>query len=266
MTAALLVFENLEYRPGARGPARLPARVLVKARHATPRSALAFDRQERQPFLLQVTKLAIVVGLHAALVVWLAGVQPGTPVAPVPVRMAVRSIEISRPAVANPAAEAPQPLPHVSRPVKRRPQAATPSQVMAATAPSVDAATSVAVAPQPAMPATEVAAVAPSAPAPVAAPAPLTGARFDADYLQNPAPSYPAMSRRLREEGQALLDVRVSATGEPEHVRLKQSSGFARLDEVAINTVQRWRFSPARRGDEAIAASVVVPIVFRLDS
>jgi len=30
--------------------------------------------------------------------------------------------------------------------------------------------------------------------------------------------------------------------------------------------VARWRFVPAKRGDEPIEASVIVPIVFRLDS
>ncbi len=94
----------------------------------------------------------------------------------------------------------------------------------------------------------------------------MAAARFDADYLQNPAPAYPAMSRRLQEEGKVLLQVKVTATGTAEHVQIKQGSGYPRLDEAALNTVRQWRFIPARRGDEAVAASVVVPIVFRLDS
>jgi protein TonB len=32
-----------------------------------------------------------------------------------------------------------------------------------------------------------------------------------------------------------------------------------------VDAVTRWRFVPARRGDEAIESSVVVPITFALD-
>ncbi len=99
-------------------------------------------------------------------------------------------------------------------------------------------------------------------PAPVA----VTAARFDADYLQNPAPVFPALSRRMHEEGKVLLLVQVSAKGEAENVQIKQSSGYIRLDEAAVNAVRKWRFIPARRSSEPVASSVVVPIVFRLDN
>ena len=51
-----------------------------------------------------------------------------------------------------------------------------------------------------------------------AEPAPVSAARFDADYLHNPAPAYPAMSRRNGEEGRVQLSVRVSAQGRAEQV------------------------------------------------
>ncbi len=40
--------------------------------------------------------------------------------------------------------------------------------------------------------------------------APLSIPRFDADYLDNPAPRYPPLSRRMREEGVVLVRVYVS--------------------------------------------------------
>ena len=70
----------------------------------------------------------------------------------------------------------------------------------------------------------------------------------------------------MREEGTVLLLVRVSAKGEAERIQVQQGSGFARLDDVAVKTVQQWRFVPARQGAETVAANVIVPIVFRLDS
>lgn len=90
--------------------------------------------------------------------------------------------------------------------------------------------------------------------------------RFDAAYLDNPRPNYPPLSRRLGEEGKVLLKVKVSADGHAATVHLEKTSNFERLDEAARQAVTRWRFIPAKRGDEAIEASVIVPVVFRLDS
>ncbi|MFT3930881.1 MAG: energy transducer TonB [Spongiibacteraceae bacterium] len=87
---------------------------------------------------------------------------------------------------------------------------------------------------------------------------------FDADYLNNPSPSYPPLSRRMREQGVVYLRVLVSADGTPDQVELKHSSGSVRLDESALCTVKKWRFVPARRGNQTVAAWVVVPIAFSL--
>lgn len=87
---------------------------------------------------------------------------------------------------------------------------------------------------------------------------------FVAAYLNNPRPAYPAVSKRLRETGRVLLRVLVSPQGEAEQVDLHQSSGSGHLDQSALETVRRWKFVPARQGDTAIAAHVIVPIDFQL--
>ena len=93
----------------------------------------------------------------------------------------------------------------------------------------------------------------------------LVQARFDADYLLNPAPPYPPMSRRMGEEGRVILRVRVSAAGKAEQVDIRTSSGSARLDESARKTVRAWRFVPAKRGGIPVDSWVLVPIHFRLE-
>jgi protein TonB len=93
----------------------------------------------------------------------------------------------------------------------------------------------------------------------------LIAARFDADYLHNPKPVYPALSRRQSEEGKVLLKVRVSAQGNALEVAISRSSGFPRLDSAAIDAVTHWRFVPAKRGDETVDSSVIVPITFALE-
>lgn len=95
---------------------------------------------------------------------------------------------------------------------------------------------------------------------------PVIEARFDAAYLNNPRPAYPPLARRLGEQGQVLLRAYVSAEGRPEQVELRRTSGSPRLDAAAQETVRRWHFVPARRGNTPIAAWVLIPINFRLES
>ncbi len=103
--------------------------------------------------------------------------------------------------------------------------------------------------------------------APAAAPAPAlaTSPIYNADYLDNPAPPYPPISRRAGEQGRVMLRVLVSASGRADEVQVRTSSGFARLDDAARQTVERWTFVPAKRGAETIAAWVLIPISFRLE-
>jgi periplasmic protein TonB len=88
--------------------------------------------------------------------------------------------------------------------------------------------------------------------------------RFDADYLDNPSPNYPPLSRRSGEQGRVLLRVFVEPGGNAGQVLVATSSGFERLDSAAIDAVRRWKFVPARQGENVIAAWVVVPINFSL--
>lgn len=104
----------------------------------------------------------------------------------------------------------------------------------------------------------------PSGPPGPPAEAPVVPPRVDAAHLNNPAPQYPSVSRRLGEQGQVLLDVHILPDGSVGEVRLRQTSGHRRLDDAAIAAVQRWRYVPARRGDTAIAYWYVQPIVFSL--
>jgi protein TonB len=101
-------------------------------------------------------------------------------------------------------------------------------------------------------------------PSPATASQVVTAPRFDADYLDNPSPAYPPLSRREGEEGTVMLSVYVEANGQAGKVELARSSGFERLDRAALAAVKRWRFVPAGRGADAMADWVRVPIVFSL--
>lgn len=100
--------------------------------------------------------------------------------------------------------------------------------------------------------------------APLATPT-LHPPRHDAAYLNNPQPAYPALSRRMGEQGKVLLRVLVSPDGHPRRVEIAEGSRHPRLDDAALRAVQQWRFIPARLGNEPVEASVLVPLVFRLE-
>jgi protein TonB len=85
-----------------------------------------------------------------------------------------------------------------------------------------------------------------------------------ARILRSSEPFYPSLSRIKEEEGVVLVRITITARGTVSDVHVEKSSGFARLDEAALASVRNWRFVPAKRGDEAIATSVLVPVRFEL--
>lgn len=170
-------------------------------------------------------------------------------------------VEPSRP-VAAPPLPAPAPVAEAAEPVSPLEHAAAP-----ATSPVAETSRS----PAPADPAPAASAALPNtvaSAAPVGPPAavPITLPRSDAAYLRNPAPVYPSIARRMREQGLVVLRVFVQPDGRPSEVAVGTSSGFRRLDSAALDAVRSWTFVPARRGKEPVAAWVLVPVHFRLNN
>jgi protein TonB len=87
----------------------------------------------------------------------------------------------------------------------------------------------------------------------------------NADYLNNAAPSYPRVSKRLGEQGTVLIRVLITTEGRAEKAEIRTSSGHARLDETALTTVQTWRFVPGTRNGVPEAMWFNVPVRFVLD-
>lgn len=85
-----------------------------------------------------------------------------------------------------------------------------------------------------------------------------------AAYRDNPKPAYPMMAKRRGLEGIVMLAVEINAQGIPQTVAIKQSSGHRVLDDSALSAVRHWRFSPAMRAGNAVAASIEIPIRFSL--
>lgn len=85
-----------------------------------------------------------------------------------------------------------------------------------------------------------------------------------ASYGYAPKPEYPDSARSAGKEGRVLLRVLVDAQGKTKTVEVNLSSGSDALDRAAVDAIRRWRFSPARHGDEPVESWIRVPIDFRL--
>jgi len=109
-----------------------------------------------------------------------------------------------------------------------------------------------------------------SSPAPApAGPAPMMAGPREVpasavQYLQAPPIAVPAMSRRLGEKGTVVLKVLVDRDGLPRQISLHQSSGFARLDEQALQAMRAARFKPHTEHGEPVEMVVLTPIQYEL--
>jgi protein TonB len=178
----------------------------------------------------------------------------------VPVQMLSEFIEPPKPRAIPPPA-----LPKVEAPaVVRKAETLPPPPMPLAIAdptPAPQAPVGVVAAPKALVPLTAPVA---ATPAPVAVPK-VELPSSDADYLQNPKPAYPAMSKRLGEQGKVVVRVLIGVDGLVQKAEIRQSSGFERLDQAALMTAQRWRYVPGKRGGVAEAMWFNVPINFVLE-
>lgn len=78
-------------------------------------------------------------------------------------------------------------------------------------------------------------------------------------------PEYPPSSRRAGEAGTVILEVYVLDTGRVGEARVKQSSGFPRLDEAAMREVKRsWRLVPGTENGKAVPMWGQFAVTFKL--
>jgi protein TonB len=81
---------------------------------------------------------------------------------------------------------------------------------------------------------------------------------------ERPPPMYPAISRRLGEEGTVVLRVELDEQGNIGRVRISSSSGLARLDEAALAAIRTWHCTPAMRDGQPVRATALQPFKFVL--
>ena len=205
----------------------------------------------------KLTKIAVVVALHAAL--GYAFVN-GT----------MHRLVDSIPEVVNVTFVAPPPPPPpVSQPktveVAQKAPSITPPPL-----PMLPVVVENAITPPPSQARVAEPAPAPAVAAPVAAapaaPAAPAGPRVISavEYIRAPQPVYPSSSRRMGEQGVVTLRVLVNEKGYAEQALIQKSSGFSNLDEAGRIAVMRALFKPYVEDGKAQPVYVVVPINFQM--
>jgi len=153
-----------------------------------------------------------------------------------PAPAATPPLRPKEPAIARYSASAPSPA-RASKPVPAAP--AAPSKM------AVDPSTTAAIAGRDAVPA-------------------VGASRAARPHAGNPPPVYPYRARQRGQQGQVVLQVRVTAAGAAEKVTVLRSSGVRALDRAALRAVRHWRFEPATRLGRPVPATLRLPVTFEL--
>jgi protein TonB len=82
------------------------------------------------------------------------------------------------------------------------------------------------------------------------------------DLLRELKQRYPPALREAGIEGTAVLYVYVSETGSVTNTRVKRSSGFPGMDEVAVDVLRHAEFTPASLRDEPVGVWIELPVKF----
>ena len=81
--------------------------------------------------------------------------------------------------------------------------------------------------------------------------------------LYSPDPEYSAQARKHDVQGTCVLGVVIGPDGNPNSIWVVRPLGYG-LDQKAFQTVQQWKFSPAKRDGTPVAVVINVEVQFRL--
>ena len=83
------------------------------------------------------------------------------------------------------------------------------------------------------------------------------------EIISKPRPVYTDEARRLKLEGEVLLDVLFGASGQPRVMNITRGLGHG-LDEAAVRAAEQIQYRPARRDGQPVDYRATVHIVFQL--
>ncbi|WP_312198014.1 energy transducer TonB [Anaerospora hongkongensis] len=84
--------------------------------------------------------------------------------------------------------------------------------------------------------------------------------------LSKSDPVYPSSARKAGQEGTVLLRIEILTNGRTGAISVARSTGYAALDEAAIEAVANWQFIPAKdlATGRTVPCTTTLPVSFRL--
>lgn len=229
--------------------------------HSLSRKNIEYFEQRQR--LISLPGLLFVIAVHAALFyfLWHQRLIPHPEQA-----MTLFAELITPPAPITPPKASPEPAPVKLQPAKK-PVVKPKQEQLAAKSPAPAEKKQTEPAPEPPKPAEQ---VKESAPAPAATPKPAQAApvalssELAVSCPKLTPPEYPAISRRMGEEGKLILRVELDENGHIDNAKVLNSSGYERLDAAALSAVKSWQCNPSLRDGQPVRAVALQPFNFVL--
>jgi TonB family protein len=79
----------------------------------------------------------------------------------------------------------------------------------------------------------------------------------------SPEPQFSEEARKAKYQGTTLLSLIVDSSGSPDKVQIERPIGLG-LDEMAVQAVKNWTFTPATRNGDPVAVAIHVEVSFHL--
>lgn len=84
--------------------------------------------------------------------------------------------------------------------------------------------------------------------------------------LTRQAPVYPPQAIKQRHQGTVMLMTLVGVDGKPRDIKVQKSSGFAELDQAAVDAVWKWTFRPEIKAGVNTEGYLQTPVKFDLSA
>ena len=89
-----------------------------------------------------------------------------------------------------------------------------------------------------------------------------SSATYKIGSAKNPHPAYPLIARKKGWEGRVLIQAEIDREGNVSEIKVLESSGFMVLDNASLETLKKWKFTPAKIGNKFVDDTVNIPVKF----
>ena len=70
------------------------------------------------------------------------------------------------------------------------------------------------------------------------------------------------IARKKGWEGRVLIQAEIDREGNVSEIKVLESSGFKVLDNASLETLKKWKFTPAKIGNKFVDDTVNIPVKF----